>query len=71
VGGGGGGICRLLLLFQEYDFEVVVKPGNLNARPDQLSCILLGEYAGKLYDNFLDAQLFAINMVDDYFSYIV
>ena len=27
----GGDICRWLLLFQEYDFEVIVKPGRLNA----------------------------------------
>jgi hypothetical protein len=33
----GGRICRWLLLFQEYDFEVVVKPGKLNAGPDHLS----------------------------------
>ena len=39
----GGRICRWLLLFQEYAFEVVVKPGKLNARPDHLSCILVEE----------------------------
>ena len=33
----GGRICRWLLLFQEYDFEIIVKPGRLNARPDHLS----------------------------------
>ena len=27
----GGKICRWLLLFQEYDFEVIVKPGRLTA----------------------------------------
>lgn len=27
----GGRICRWLLLFQEYDFEVIVKSGRLNA----------------------------------------
>jgi hypothetical protein len=27
----GGRICRWLLLFQEFDFEVIVKPGKLNA----------------------------------------
>eukprot|EP00253_Pinus_taeda_P028773 PITA_28773 len=31
------------LLFQEFDFEVVVKPGQLNARPDLLSHIEIGE----------------------------
>jgi hypothetical protein len=55
-------------LFQEYDFEVVVKPGKLNVGPDHLSCILLGEDAGNLDDILLDAQLFAFKMVDDYFS---
>jgi hypothetical protein len=67
----GGRICRWLLLFQEYDFEVVVKPGKLNAGPDHLSCILSGEDAGNLDDNFPDAQLFAVRMVDDYFSDII
>jgi hypothetical protein len=56
----GGRICRWLLLFQEYDFEVVVKPGKLNAGPDHLSHILTGEDAGNLDDNFPDAQLFAV-----------
>ena len=29
----GGKICRWLLLFQEFDFEVVVKPSRLNFGP--------------------------------------
>jgi len=33
----GRRIYRWLLLFQEYDFEVIVKPGWLNAEPDHLS----------------------------------
>jgi hypothetical protein len=43
----------------------------LNAGPDHLSCILSGEDAGNLDDNLPDAQLFAVKMVDDYFSDIV
>ena len=35
----GGRICRWLFLFQEYDFEISVKPGRLNAGPDHLSWI--------------------------------
>jgi hypothetical protein len=69
--GGGGRICRWILLFQEYEFEVVVKPGKLNARPDHLSCILSGDDAGNLDDSFPDAQLFSIKMVDYYFIEIV
>ena len=33
----GGKICRWLLLFQEYDFEVIIEPGRLNAGPNHLS----------------------------------
>ena len=33
----GGGICRWLLLFQEFDFEIIVKTGHLNAGLDNLS----------------------------------
>ena len=32
-----GRICRWLLLFQEFEFEVVVRPGKLNVGPDHLS----------------------------------
>jgi hypothetical protein len=64
---GGGRICRWILLFQEYEFEVMVKPGKLNAGPYHLSYILSREDVGNLDDNFLDAQLFAVKMVDDYF----
>ena len=39
----GGKICIWLLLFQEYDFEVIVKLGRLNAGPNHLSCIETGE----------------------------
>jgi hypothetical protein len=67
----GARICIWILLFQEYDFEVVVKPGKLNAGPYHLSCILLGEDADNLDYFLLDAQLFAVKMVDDYFLNIV
>jgi hypothetical protein len=64
----GGRICRWLLLFQEYDFEVIVKPGKLNVGPDHLSWILTGEDAGNLDDSLPDAHLFSVQMVDDHFS---
>jgi len=67
----GGRICRWLLLFQEYDFEVIVKLEKLNAGPNHLSQILIGEDPGNCDDNFLDAQLFAVKMVDDYFTNIM
>ena len=51
----GGGICRWLLLFQEYDFEIIVKPGRLNAGPDPLSRIETGEEPTNLEDNLPNA----------------
>ena len=32
-----GRICRWLLLFQEFEFEVIVRPGKLNVSLDHLS----------------------------------
>jgi len=61
----GGRICQWLLLFQEYEFEVIVKPGKLNVGPDHLSWLGLGEAGGNLDENLLDAQLFFIRMVDE------
>ena len=51
----GGKISRWLLLFQEYNFEIIVKPGRLNARPDHLSRLETGEEPTILEDNMPDA----------------
>jgi hypothetical protein len=59
------------LLFQEFDFEVVVNPGRLNARPDHLFKITNGEEPSILEDNILDAQLFQVHIVDEYFADII
>ena len=67
----GGRICRWLILFQEYDFEIIVKPGRLNLGPDHLLRLKSGEEPTSLDDGLPDAQLFAIQMVDDYFQDIV
>ena len=67
----GGRICRWLLLFQEYDFEIIVKPGRLNAGPDHLSRIDSGEEPSNLEDNLPDAQLFSIQIADDYYADII
>jgi hypothetical protein len=67
----GGRICKWILLFQEYDFEVAVKPRKSNVGPDHLLFILPGEDAKNLDDNFPDAHPFTIKMVDDYFSDIM
>jgi hypothetical protein len=67
----GGRICRWILLFQEYDFEIVVKPGRMNKGPDHLSRLEHGEEPTNLDDILLDAQLLAIRKVDDHFVEIV
>jgi hypothetical protein len=51
----GGRICRWFLLFQEYDFEIVVKPGRMNKGPDHLSRLEHGEEPTKFEDTLLDA----------------
>jgi len=42
-------------LFQEYDFEVIVKLGQLNAGPDHLSCIKTREEPTYLEEGFPNA----------------
>ena len=60
----GGNICRWILLFQEFDFEVIVKSGQLNVGPKDLSRIESGEEPTNLEDNFPDVQLLAIDMME-------
>jgi hypothetical protein len=67
----GGIICRWLLLFQEFDFEIIVKLGKLNAGPDHLSRVTNGKEPMNLEGNLSDAQLFSVHIVDEYFSDII
>ena len=67
----GGNICRWLLLFQEFDFEIIVKPSRLNVGPYHLSRIEIGEEPKNIEDGFPDAQLFRVGMVDDYYEQII
>jgi hypothetical protein len=50
----GGIICRGLLLFQEYDFEIMVKPGRMNKGLDHLSRLEHGEDPTSLEDTLSD-----------------
>ena len=59
------------MLFQEYDFDIIVKLGRLNVAPDHLSRLELGEEPTSLEDNLLDAQLFSVHIADDYFKDII
>jgi hypothetical protein len=67
----GGRICRWLLLFQEYDFEIMVKLGRMNKGPNHLSRLEHGEEPTSLEDTLTDAQLLAIRNIDDHFVEIV
>jgi hypothetical protein len=67
----GGRICRWLLLFQEYDFEIIVKPGRMNKVLDHLSRLEHGEEPTSLEDTLPYAQLLAIRNIDDHFADIV
>jgi hypothetical protein len=51
----GGRICIWILLFQEYDFNIVVKPGRMNKGPNHLSRLEHGEDPTSLEDTLLDA----------------
>jgi len=67
----GGMTCKCLFLFQEYNFEVIVKLEKFNSGPDHFSRILSREDVGNLDDSLPDTHLFPIQMVDDYFSDLV
>ena len=67
----GGKIYKWLLLFQEYDFEVDVKPRRLNVGPDHLLHIETGEEPTNLEEGFLDVQLFAVRVTDGHFEDII
>jgi hypothetical protein len=67
----GGRIYIWILLFQEYDFEIMVKPGRMNKGPDHLSRLEHGEEPTILEDTLPDAQLLDIRKIDDHFAEIV
>jgi len=66
-----GHICRWLLLFQEYDFEVVVKLGRLNSGPDHLSHIETSEEPTSLEEGLPNAQLFVVHVANRHFEDII
>jgi hypothetical protein len=67
----GGRICRWLLLFQEYYFEIKVNPWRMNKGPDHFLRLEHGEEPTSLEDTLPDAQLLAIRKIDDHFVDIV
>ena len=59
------------MLFQNFDFEIVVKPGQLNAGPDHLSRSENGEEPTNIDDGLPDAQLFHVDIADDHYASII
>jgi hypothetical protein len=67
----GGRIYRWLLLFQEYDFEIIVKTTRMNKGLDHMSRLEHGEEPTSLENTLSDAQLLAIRNIDEHFKDIV
>lgn len=67
----GGNVCIWLFLFQEYDFEIIVKLGRLNVGVDHLSRLETREEPTSIEDNLPDAKLFVIRVADDHFLDII
>ena len=67
----GGKICRWLLLFQEFDFEIIVNPGRLNAGLDHLSHVDNGEEPTNIDDRLPDVQLFRVDIAEDHYAPII
>jgi hypothetical protein len=55
-----GHICMWFLLFQEFSFEVIIKPYKLNVGPDHLSRLELRESGVLVDEQLLDVDLFRI-----------
>jgi hypothetical protein len=53
-------------LFQEFSFEVIIKPGRCNAGPDHLSKLELGESGRAVDDKLPDANLFRVEAILEY-----
>ena len=66
-----GKICHWILLFQEFDFEIIMKLSRLNAGPDHLPRIVIGEEPTNIEDGFPYAQLFKVGMVNDHYEQII
>jgi hypothetical protein len=67
----GGRICIWMLLFQEYDFEIIVNPRRMNKGPDHLLRLEHGEELTSLEDTLPDEKLLAIRKDDEHFTEIV
>jgi hypothetical protein len=63
-----GPIFKRLILFQDFSFEVIDKPGKINVGPDHFSHLEFGESGGPVDDQISDAYLFQFESIIDYLS---
>lgn len=63
-----GRICRWILLFQEYGFQVIVKSGCLNLGMDHLSWIEIGKEPTNLEEGLPNAKCFVVCVMDRHFE---
>jgi hypothetical protein len=63
----GGRIWRWILLFKEYDFEIVVNRGRMNKGPDQLLILEHEEEPTILEDTPSDEHFLSIRNIDYHF----
>jgi hypothetical protein len=64
-------MCRWILLFQEYDVDIVAKPRRMIKGLDHLSRLENGEEPTSLEDTLSDAIFLAIRKIDDHFTEII
>ena len=62
-----GNICIWLLLFEECDFQIIVKLGRLIVGPNHMLILETREEPTSIDDNLPDVQRFAIRVADDHF----
>ena len=58
-----GRICRWFLLFQEFEFEVIIRPGKENVGPDHLSRVESSEDPIGIDNDLPDAHLFRVEAI--------
>jgi hypothetical protein len=61
-----GRICIWFLLFQEFSFDVIIKPRIYNVGPNHMSRLRPGESAREIDNQLQDANLFQVEAILEY-----